>query len=251
MKTVLGKNAMATLVAAMLAAAPVAQAAEGEGWDWMVAPYVWGVTVGTDAKTDSAPAGGISTDTAFYEIVDKLDGAFQIHMEGQGDHFGVFTDFTYLGITDQRRRPRFQLETDLDTRLFELAGVWSPGDTRNQGVELFAGLRYIDADITVVLKPENLDFTPTLLDTGRSFSDLMVGARYSWSLSDRWGVVLRADGSFGETDGTWNVSAVAEYKTKRGAWLVGYRHLDIELESERERFHLSMSGPEVGYGFRF
>src|SRR5262245_61035147 len=69
---------------------------EGKGWDWMVAPYLWASSIDADLKTSTPPSPGIS-DTVFDDVLDELDGVFQIHAEGQGDHFGVLTDFTYLG----------------------------------------------------------------------------------------------------------------------------------------------------------
>ena len=228
-----------------------AQAAEGEGWDWMVAPYGWAASIGTDLDTGVPPSGGVSNDTAFDDIVDKIDGAFQIHIEGQGDHWGVFSDFTFLGLADSHDRPRFHTESDLDTRLFELAAVWSPDDERFQGLDVFAGLRYIDVDLTVQLDPENPLFDTTTFDGGETFNDFMIGARYTWALSDRWGVTLRGDGSFGDTEGTWNTSVVGSYRMKHGAWLFGYRYLSVELETGDSNTKITMNGPMVGYGFMF
>ena len=120
---------------------PLAQAADDEGWQWIVEPYGWAASIGTDLRRDQPPAGGVSTDTSFSAIVDKIDGAFQMHIEGQNEQWGLFTDFTYLGLSDERDRPRFRTESDLDARLFELAAVWSPGEGRYRGWDLFAGLR--------------------------------------------------------------------------------------------------------------
>ncbi|MGY1458365.1 MULTISPECIES: hypothetical protein [unclassified Luteimonas] len=230
---------------------PLAQAADGGGWEWMVAPYGWAVSIGTDLERGVPPAGGISNDTGFDDIVDKIDGAFQLHVEGQGEHLGMFTDFTFLGLADSNDHPRFHTEADLDTRLFELAAVWSPGEGRYRGWDLFAGLRYIDVDLTVRFDPENPQFESTTFDGGDSFSDLMVGARYTWALSDRWGVTLRGDGSFGDTEGTWNASVVGTYRMKHGAWLFGYRYLSAEFETGDSSTEITLNGPMVGYGFMF
>lgn len=251
-------NGGMVLRSAVLAAAlcitgfsPVVEAAEGEGWEWMVAPYGWAASIGTDLETHQPPSGGVSTDNDFDDIVDKIDGAFQMHVEGQGDHFGMFADFTYLGLADDHDRPRFHSESDLDTRLFELAAVWSPDDERYRGLDVFAGLRYIDVDLTVEFDPENPLFDNTTIDGGDTFNDFMLGARYTWSLSERWGLTLRGDGSFGDTDGTWNASAVAQYRMKHGAWLFGYRYLSVELKTGEARTDITMNGPMVGYGFIF
>ena len=230
---------------------PLAQAADDEGWQWMVAPYGWAVSFDTDLETTQPPEGGASNESDFDDVVDKLDGAFQIHVEGQGEHWGVFTDFTFLGLADENDRPRFRTESDLDARLFELAAVWNPGEGRYRGLDVFAGLRYIDVDLTVQFDPENPLFNTTTIDSGQTFNDFMIGARYTWELSDRWGLTLRGDGSFGDTEGTWNTSAVVAYRMKHGAWLFGYRYLSVELETGTSNTELTLSGPMVGYGFIF
>src|SRR5690606_37408250 len=126
-----------------------------------------------------------------------------------------------------------------------------PGEGRVGGSDGFAGLRYIDVDLTVELEPTNPAFPAITVDGGESFSDAMLGVRYTWVLSERWGATLRGDGSFGDTEGTWNASAIAQYRTRNGAWLFGYRHLDIELEAGGSNTDLTLSGPLIGYGFRF
>lgn len=251
MNNILRHAALGTALACLASLAPAAQAADGEGWEWIVAPYGWAASIGTDLQRRTPPSGGVSTDTSFSDIVDKIDGAFQIHIEGQNEQWGMFTDFTFLGLADEHDRPRFHTESDLDTRLFELAAVWSPGEGRYRGWDLFAGLRYIDVDLTVRFVPTNPAFSPTTFDGSETYNDFMLGARYTWALSDRWGLTLRGDGSFGDTDGTWNTSAVASYRMKRGTWVFGYRYLSVELQTGDSDTDITMSGPMIGYGFIF
>lgn len=249
MSIILRHAALGTALACLASLAPAAQAAEG-GWDWIVAPYGWAASIGTDLTTSSPPSES-STDTSFRDVVDKLDGAFEIHIEGQGDHFGGFTDFTYIGLADTREHPRFTIDSDLDARLFEIAAVWNPSEERFLGWDLFAGLRYIDVDFTTQLEPVNPVFPTVRLDAGETFNDFMAGARYTWDLSERWRLTLRGDVSFGDTEGTWNVSAVVLYRTGNGAWAFGYRHLDVEVEAGGRNTDITMTGPEIGYAFRF
>ena len=237
------------IVASLCFAFPVS-AAEGEGWDWMVTPYVWAVTVDTDLET-RVPPSSISSTVTFDDILENVDGAFQIHIEGQGDRFGAFADFTFLGLSDSNDRPLFRTESDLDTRLFEAAGVWNVSGERFRGMEVFAGLRWFDVDLTMQLRPANPAFPVVKVDGGDSYSDFMLGARYTWALSERWGLTLRGDGSFGDTEGTWNASAIAHYRTQRGVWFFGYRYLDSEIETENTTANITLSGLGVGYGFRF
>lgn len=230
---------------------PLAQAADSDGWQWIVAPYVWAVGFNTDLQRSEPPAGGTSNDTTFDNVLDKFDGAFQAHIEGQEAHWGVLADFTYLGLSDEKTFTRFNTESDLDARLFDLAAVWSPGDDRYNGWDVFAGLRYIDVNLTVDFIPVNPVFATSSFKSGESFNDFLVGGRYTWALSDRWALSLRGDTSFGDTDGTYNASAMASYKTSNGAWLFGYRYMDAKTTSGDNDINIVMYGPVVGYGFTF
>jgi len=233
--------------------AGVAPQAQAQEWDWVVAPYVWLPTIGTDIERNVPPAGGISTDTSFDDVVDKLDGVFLIHAEGQGDDFGILSDFIYLGLADEHEFERFDTETDLDARVFELAGVWSPGEERYQGFEVIAGLRYIDVDVNATFDPVNPAYATTNFEGGDAFYDFMLGVRYTAELSDKWGLTLRGDGSTGDTEGTWNFQGTVSYKTNSGAWYAGYRYLSVEFgnDSDDQNVKLNLSGPVFGYGFKF
>lgn len=224
--------------------------AQAEDWDWAVAPYFWLIGVKTDVSTNDPPSNA-SADSEFSDLIENIEGVFQVHAEGQGDRFGIFTDFTYLGVSDEDDRPIIRTETDLDARLFELAGVWSPSPDRYKGFEVFGGLRYIDLDVTLRLEPVNPAFNAVSVNAGNSYSDFMLGARYTWDFSDRWGMTLRGDGSFGDTEGTFNASAMLQYRMDHGAWLFGYRYLDAEFEDPGDTTNLTVYGPVIGYAFRF
>lgn len=244
------KTRLAPVALALCAATGIAQASPSGRWDWMIAPYGWFPSIGTDVETTIPPSSS-SNDTRFDDLLDKIDGAFLLHAEGQGDDFGVFADFTFLGLADDHDLPRFRTETDLDSRLLDVGLVWSPGPERMQGIEVFGGLRAIDLDFSAQLIPVNPAFQPVVLDTNKTFTDFMVGARYTWALAERWGVTVRGDGSWGDTDGTFNASVVGQYRMDSGAWLFGYRHLDMDAESSGQRINVTLSGPMVGYAFKF
>jgi hypothetical protein len=238
--------------AALLSAPALAHAQAGGPWDWSVAPYIWGASVNTDVTLARPPAsaGGF---TKFEDIVDKLDGAFLVHGEGQGDDWGVFADYIWFGLSDDDQRQFLRTETDIDLSLFELAGVWAPHADRGRGFEAFAGLRHVEVDLTLQLIPNNQGIVRASVGFDQGYDDLMVGARYIFPLSDRWTLTLRGDGSWGDTDGTWNASAVALYQMTNGAWAFGWRHLNVELQREGEgtRVDAALDGPLVGYNFQF
>lgn len=231
---------------AFMGASASSQAAE---WEWKVAPYLWAASVGTDLQTDRFPS--VSNNNSFSDIIDKIDGAFQIHAEGQGERFGVFGDYTYLGLGDSKDFNRFSTRSQLDSQLLELAAVWNPADGRYSGVDVFAGLRYIDVDLDVRFEPVDPLLPTVERDIDDSYADFMIGLRYTWNLSNRWALTLRGDGSFGDTEGTWNASAIAQYRVKYGAWAFGYRHLSVEVETGTTSTDITMSGPAVGFAFTF
>jgi len=240
------------LVALLLVAAPfTANATPSDGtWDWAVAPYVWAASIGTDYRT-TTPPNSVSNDLNFDDVLDKIDGVFEVRAEGQGDAFGVLADFTYFGLADEDDHRFLRTESDLDLRLIEVAAVWSPGTERFVGLETFAGARVIDLDITTQFLPFDPAFPNTSREISETYYDMMIGARYTWAPSDKWRVTLRGDGSWGDTDGTWNASLMAQYRTAHGAWAFGYRYFDVDLEEAGETLSVSLDGPVIGYVFHF
>jgi hypothetical protein len=158
-----------------------ALAVEEDAWRWTVAPYLWAPSIGTDLAIQSPPSQS-SSQQDFGDVIDKIDGVFEIHVEGQGERFGVFADYTYLSLVDGDKHPRFQTRSQLDTVLFELAAFWKPAPARLSGLDVFAGLRYIDSELEFRLTPVNPVFSPVKLAFDKSFSDL------SRSLSVRTGI---------------------------------------------------------------
>lgn len=225
-----------------------APAATSEGWSWTVAPYLWASSVSTDLRDDAPPAGG---DTEFTDIVSKIDMALQLHVEGQGDRFGVFGDITFLSLSDNATHPNSTSSSSLDVSMIELAGVWNVEPSRYDGLDLFAGLRRLGTDASIRIDPTNPSI-PTFepgVDVG--LTDFMVGARYNAALSERWGVSFRLDGSTGDTEGAVNASALLRYSPGKGSWILGYRYMNVELGEGDRSLDLTLSGPVFAYAFGF
>ncbi|WP_146908153.1 hypothetical protein [Arenimonas daejeonensis] len=236
------------LAALALALALPLEAAADDGWDWQVAPYLWFPTVSVDFYRD-LPAFG--DENRFPDIVSEVDGAFMLHAEGQGDRFGVFGDVTFFSVGEQRSRPAFATDSGIDATVFEVAGVWNVEPERYKGLELFGGLRYFDVDFDASITPTNPIFSAVSFGEDRSYADFLLGARYHASLSERWGMTLRGDGSWGESDGSFGASAMFSFSMTHGAWLFGYRYLQADLPTPGQSMEIDLSGPVVAYAFRF
>jgi len=250
-----GKNPAMLFSLSLLASALPATAIAADGdWEWYVAPYIWLPTITADLDTRGPGGGGGGSGVeVFPDVLDEVDGAFLGHLEGQGDRFGMFADITYMSLGGGSEFAVAETDSSLDATIFEVAGVWSPGDGNYRGFELFAGLRYIDLSFDIEIDPTNPALASRSVDAGESFSDLMVGARYTgrWGENDKFGFTLRGDGSWGVTEGTWNASGTFSWQAGPGAWLLGYRYLTGELEPNRNVVELEVYGPIFGYGFSF
>lgn len=229
-------------------ATETAPAAASEGWNWLVAPYLWATSVDTNLRESAPPVG---SDSDFSDILSKIDMAAQVHVEGQGGRFGVFGDVTYLSLSDDAIHPRATSESSLDMSIVELAGVWNVEPEHYEGLDLFAGIRHLGTKADVLIDPTDPaipSFEPSV-DIG--LTDFMVGARYNVTLSDRWGATFRLDGSTGETDGTLNASALLRYRVGNGSWVAGYRYMDLELGEGNRQLDLTLSGPIIAFSFGF
>jgi len=234
---------------ALAVVAPQASASDGD-WEYVVAPYLWGAGITTDLDWNTPPVSG-GSDQSFTDLIDKLDGVFQIHGEAQNERWGMFGDYAFIGLASSGEHSFFDTESDLDVRLAELAGVWSPGDGKFDGFEAFAGLRRVEVDFTTDFDPHNLALPATNVKLNRDYNDFMLGARYTWPLSDKWTLTVRGDGSWGDTDGTWGGSAMFGYRTGNGNWLMGYRILSGDFKNDNGDLEIRLNGFQVGYGFRF
>lgn len=242
--------ARAALALAALVASATSAAAEEDGWEWRLEPYAWAASIGTDMRT-LAPPTDAGNDTSFSDIVDKLDGVFMGRVEGRGDRYGAYLDFIYLGIGQGREGRLLTTETDLDARVADAAFSWRFGGERDRGLDVYAGGRFIDLDLTTRFTPDLADLQPRTLDVENSYLDLLLGARYTWQGDSRWGLTVNGDGSLGQTKGTWNASATGSYRTGNGAWLFGYRYMQAELGNSNADVRLTLSGPIFAYSFRF
>lgn len=239
-----------TLFASALALCGACGQASAEGWDWAIEPYLWAAGIGTNLRTFQPPTEAESNLT-FGDVISKLDGVLLLRVEGRGDDFGAFVDVVYLGLGDHKHRRVLTTRTDLDARLIDAAVSWRPGGNRNAGLDLYAGLRYLDIDLTVRFTPDNPEFGGRSLKAGPSDVDFLAGARYTWPLSQQWSLIARGDVSEGESKGTWSGAAMLQRRTGNGMWLFGYRYMKARFGSGNMDVAVTLSGPQVGYGFVF
>jgi hypothetical protein len=228
--------------------------------EWIVTPYLWGADTSLDMLVRDDPV--FSGDLDFSDLVDKLDFAFQIHVETRKDGFGLFFDGTVLETSDGIQRSAAPLpgsttiDTGADLTILEVGGFYRPSG-QPYGFDMMLGVRSIDLDIDLTLTPpsplpvRNIDGSASLLDG-------FVGLRYSAPLGGNWLVIVRGDVGTGDSDLSYNLSGLLGYRfgaDDRYSLLFGYRHFTVEYEesdgSVPVEVDMTMSGPELGFAFRF
>lgn len=242
--------------------------ASADGWQFSVAPYIWGVMINGDVTIAGVET---SVDTGLIEIIEESDSifAFQGHFEVMKGNFGAYLDGTYLDVgVDTDVGP---IDLDSDTRVIladfgafyrvldrRLGAAPSGDDGRRLRLDLIAGARYTDLNVDLDLSAGPLGIS---LDNGKNWIDPIVGGRVIADLTDRLVLVARSDiGGFGAgSDFTWNVIATLGYRFELfGAPAValgGYRALyqDFEEGSGLNKFawDIWVHGPIIALNVKF
>lgn len=237
-----------SLVLVACLAAPGTVLAAEPGWSWFGTTYLWAADVTADFDED---AGVGDSTTRFSEILDKTDLSFMGHLEGQGDEVGMQADLLYLALGDSGDLASASIDADVTSTIFDLAMVWSPGEVRFQGFELIAGLRYMSLDFEAEIDPVNPALADRTAGFDRSFTDALVGARYVFPLAEQWSMGLRADASFGDSEGSWSASLNVRREFGHRSLVFGYRFFNVEAKPRDQSFDLQFHGPQIAYGWRW
>ena len=245
------KSGFAVLLAA--AALPNVSSAQQPG-EWLVAPYLWASDVGWDISSR-----GDGT-VAFSDIVDKLDGAGLVRVEYARNKIGFTFDYVGMSLSDGRRFSTpgplpvdIDIRAGLDLTVFETGVFYRPSATDN-GVDIIGGIRYTDADSNLIVTPANTQ--PQRYDTGDSFTDIFVGARYLHRINETWDLSVRGDYGFGGSDGALNFLAGVGWRSRGsfGMSLV-YKYQSFEfderVDGEPTTSEFDFTGPALGFLFRF
>lgn len=235
--------------------------------EWTVAPYLWAADVGLDVTVNSDPV--IGANVPFNDLVDKLDGAFMLHLEMKGERFGTMFDSIYIKLADDAVIPvgpggpifgDVLVNTDLTLTLYEFEVFYRFGsnDPGSSAFDILAGVRQVDIEMNLAIVLPGPAMTPVAADIDISETDFVIGGRFAGKFNDRWSYRIRADYGGGGTEGTTNAIAAVGYtfgQTGLFSLELGYRYLNLELKKDTDgsltETELTMSGPMLGLVFRF
>ena len=245
-----GRGPAIVLVAsALLLSSATLRAEEGDGAWWSITPYIWLMDTKLDLQWRDAAA--VGTEIKFKDVLDNLDAAFQINVEGGKGRWSAFADVIYAKLSDDVGEGAFTLDTK-NKQVFVDAGIgfWPGGAGSPFGV--YGGLRYTEFDNTYELKLQGNEIRRRRDSSG--YYDALLGARYRFDLSERWSILTRGDISFGDSEGSWQLQALAAYtvgKRRMNRIVFGYRYRDAEFEDGDLTSEYSFYGFLAGFNFRF
>ena len=226
-----------------------ALAQESGAFKWSITPYLWASETKVDLTLRDEALGGDRI--SFSDLVDQIDSAFMVNIEGGQGNWSVFSDLTYLETNDRQQRPIFRVDTDSETTVLDAGFAYWP-DGVGTGLSLMAGVRYSGFDNDYRFYRN--DTLVSVARDGDDYTDALLGLRYQLDFSGPWELITRADYSFGESEGTWMLRAqFARTVGRREAnrIMLGYQYKQAEFVSGDLRTKYAYHGPTVGFNFRF
>ena len=227
-----------------------ASAQENDKIAWSVTPYVWASDTSLDLTVEDADINA-GVKIPFSDLLDILDTAFQIHVEGGRGKWSGFVDFTFLETSDTIDRPLLTIGTSSKQIFLDGAVAYWPQGVGSQ-LNFYGGVRYTGADNRYEF---SLGVDPLVeRRSNTDYFDALVGVRYRFDFSERWGLLTRADLSFGDSDGTALVQGLFAYtvgKKQQNRILFGYQYKQAEFEDDGLNQKFKYDGPMAGFNFRF
>jgi len=233
-------------------------ATAADDWSFQLEPYLLGASI--EGDTSIGRATGVEVDVDFGDIMDSLDLAGMIHFEAHNANgWGTILDYGFMKLSSDKSGPlggvlaadvRQGILEALLARRIELGGGH---------IDYLAGFRWwdndVDIDIDAAIFPGS-----TTASVEEDWIDLVVGARWTKPLNDKWELQLRGDiGGFGlESDFTAVLATGIQYQLGETIDLdIQYKALWVDYESGSRgqpgyfEYDTVTHGPIIGLIFSF
>lgn len=228
-----------------------ASAQQGNGTTWSITPYLWGSKTNIDLAFRDADIG--AGEISFGDLLDVLDAAFMIQIEGGQGSWSMFTDLTYLKTSDTNERDVFTIDSKSEQTFLDAAVAYWPAGFGSQ-FSIFGGMRYTKLDDRFSYTGNIGGIVEGQLKNANDYYDVLVGLRYRFDFSDRWQLLTHGDYGFGDSEGVFLARANFAYtvgKKQQNRILFGYQYKDAEFKGGDLKTAFRNQGPMVGFDFRF
>lgn len=238
---------------AILAATAGPAAAQSPEWTYSVTPYVWVPGVTTSINTRR---GTITAESDGSDALSDLDFAFMGAFEARNGRWGFIGDLLYADLSKSENTPLGALydSAKISTKMTALSGyvAYRVYEDAQFKADVLGGFRAYSAELDLALRPGVLPGRSTQLD--KTWMNLLVGGRVGMRFSDQWSADLAMDvGGFDPGDNfTWQAIATVNYEfNERWAMRAGWRYLDIEKTIDGRDVGVELSGPIIGFEYKF
>ena len=229
--------------------APGASAQNTDKIPWSIIPYVRATDTKLDLSFQDNDLG--SERISFDDLLDVLDAAFMVHVEGGRGNWSAFGDLTYLETSDKEKRPVLTIDIEGEQTFLDAAVAYWP-DGVGSPLNVFGGVRYTSLEdrYRFALGGSQL----ARRKSSEDYYDALLGLRYRFDLAERWSVLTRGDFSFGDSEGIFLVQASVAYTVGTGRQnriISGYQYKEAEYENGDLTTEFTYHGPVAGFNFRF
>jgi len=239
------------------------------GWEVSISPlYFWGAgfdgtvgVFGAQAEMDVTPKDLYWDDLS--TVLDDLEGYYMGAGEIRNGKFGFFYDVYYIDLGDYEHEAvgggilGGEVDVGVGFSLFfsTLAGTYRAYEDETVHIDVLAGLRVWDVDLSIGLDLEGLRRDRSgNLEEDDTWVDPVIGVKGGVDISDNvylggWAMV----GGFGvESDFMWDVFGGAGYNFND--WLsayAGFRAGGVDYTNDSFKWDMTMYGPMAGLGVKF
>jgi len=248
------QNGLLPLLALSLALGATSVSAEeksADEWQFDATVYLWGSTLHQNTQT------GESVVINFGTILKNLDFAAMATFGARKGKFSMLTDVIYMDLSDDQKhegeflgRPvEGKLTVGLKSWVLNLIGGYNLIDSGKNVFDIAAGARYLDVDVPVTVKLNDLKIKRSNQDSGW---DGVIGLKGRHNFPDGYYFNYYADIGGGYSKLTWQTAVNFSYDYKKFSSVVGYRYLKWNFENDQPALDdLVIHGPYMGIKFRF
>ncbi len=229
-----------------------------DDWSFEFEPYILATTIEGDAGIGRVTGAEVNVDLS--DILEVLDMAFMGHFEAHHSNgWGMALDYGFMDLSADISGPRGGiLNAKVRQGVLEALLVRRVS-SGNGHIDYLAGIRWWDNDIDVTVDPGVLPGTVSS-SVDEDWVDLVIGARWTNPLNDKWRFNLRGDiGGLGlESDFTSALAVGFHYQMTQSMDLdLQYKATWVDFESGTPgqpgffKYDTLTHGPLVGVIFNF
>lgn len=242
------KAAVLSLACLGLAISQPSPAAETDGWQYEVTPYLLAAamdgTVGVQADT-------IPVDASFSDIWDHLDAGFMGVFTAQKGPWSFALEGVYMKLEDEVTGPVLGVvSADVTNAMYIAQGTvgYRVLDEKTK-LDLLGALRWTKLDMEIdIVGP----LTTRSVSGDESWTDAVAGVRVLHPAADNVTLLGYADVGGGGSDLTYQFMGGVNWEfAKDFTAKAGYRYLSWDYEDNGIVWDMVASGPYLGLGIRF